>query len=159
MAPPAGKDPGPSLLSPTDRAHDGQPKLSKHSVHLTSQNPDSHPTARDSFYLQVTDGKRRLAERVKLAQCIMERVTEPGWPPGLIHLFLGQATTTAPDTPGTSALETLLLSSLTHWGVSCPDLSKPHRKGADSCCPPAQHSNALLKWQQPNFLWGNLGTI
>lgn len=134
MASPAGE--GPSLpLSPwqTGLMIDRQPKLSKHSARLTSQNLDSHPRARDCFYIQVTDGKPRFEERGKLAQCFAERVSKPGLPPGLSHLrppssWSRQATAAAPDTPGASVLETLLLPSLTHKGSPAQICPNPTEK-------------------------------
>lgn len=65
--------------------------------------------------------------------------------PPVSSLFLGQATAVAcPDTPGTSVLETLL-SSLTHL------------RSLAQICPPVQHPSAPFMWQQPKFLWRNLG--
>lgn len=58
-----------------------------------------------------------------------------------------------PRHPGTFVLETLLLPSLT----PCPDLSEPHREGADSCCtcPASKHPSRVAAVQSSLGKFGN----
>ena len=84
----------------------------------------------------------------------MDRVTEPGLPPGLAHLCppsSWERPSLLPGRrwyfcPGDSAL-----IKPDPPGASCPVLSKPYCKGANGCCPTFQVAAPQLSlWK-----WGN----